>query len=117
MIKALLDNALALNSFQDAVKVVGTLREYNDCFYCLAYRTQLMDHAKGCCTICPLHKYGEKVIGREISYNGCYKIPPYREMVKLAWDFCSEPNEIIAKSLINAIQGSIDLLKFNEKDA
>jgi hypothetical protein len=113
---AILNRCVGENELENAICAVKEFKHYADCFYCQKYRTIMQGHSTGCCKNCLLHKYGEKMAGREISYNGCYKIPCYREVVRLSWEFCAAPNVDLAKLLIKNMEECINQLKLHKDE-
>lgn len=111
-----LEDALETGDYTVAVLYVRQFKDYKDCNYCQTYRTVLQDHSTDCCKSCPLHRYGEKMIGRSISYNGCYKIASYRETVRTSWKFCDEPNDILAKILITNIKECLNQMTIHRAE-
>ena len=114
-ILALVNKSIETGNYSNSKEAVSSLKNYRQCFYCVGYRTMLESHTRGCCDGCPLHQYAENTTGRDIPWNGCYKIPFYREMVRLAWSYATSPNEVDAKALVVNIQKCIDGL-IREKD-
>jgi hypothetical protein len=77
----------------EANKLLESLRLYSECFYCKTFRKTLENRGwKGCCGDCPCHKVGEYLSGRKRSYNGCYIVGPYKDMVKTAYQFGEDPS-------------------------
>lgn len=98
----------------EAEELVSSLRSYADCFYCQDFRTELLTHTRGCCDKCPLHWYGENLIGRKRPYNGCYVMIEYREMVRLAWWFKEDSSIQSAEVLALATDVAIKALQEQE---
>lgn len=87
-----LESSLLTGNYKEADILLGSLRNYDKCFYCVKYRATLEEKGwSGCCGSCPCHKLGEEILGRRISYNGCYKVGPYKDMVKTAFQFKESP--------------------------
>jgi hypothetical protein len=99
-----LEESIKSGNYLKAEEHVASLREYNDCYYCIAYRKDLLSRDKGVCDNCPIHKIGEQMAGRPLAYNGCYKTSFYREMVRLSWYYKEEPCYKSATELIKAIK-------------
>jgi hypothetical protein len=99
-----LEKVIENGDYLQAEAQVATLREYKDCFYCVAYRKDTASRNKGVCDGCPVHKIGESMAGRPLAYNGCYKTSFYREMVRLSWFYKEEPSYKTAVELIKAIK-------------
>jgi hypothetical protein len=104
----------ALGDLDGADQELEALRTYRGCFYCLKYRTVLDGHAPACCATCPVHKFGERWHGRPRLYNGCYAIPAYRDMVRLATLFSEQKDERVLGPLVDAIRGVIAVMRSNE---
>lgn len=102
------------NQYSPVLKRVDELRQYSGCFYCVAYRRDLEKNYPGVCNTCPCHKLGEKTLERSRSYNGCYVRGPYREMVRLAWWFRTNPDASTAKSLAFACEDVVRDMYANE---
>ena len=99
-----LDEAIITGKYENAEESVATLREYKDCYYCIAYRKDMASRDKGVCSNCPIHKIGEQMAGRDLAYNGCYKTTWYREMVRLSWWYKEQPSYQSATELIRVIK-------------
>lgn len=70
---------------EKARELAKQLTGYEHCWYCKGFRITLLPvQQTGICDLCPLHKYGESIAGKPVSYNGCYRIPDYRQMVRAA---------------------------------
>lgn len=103
-IVANLEKSISSGNYEFAEESVASLREYKDCYYCLAYRKDMASRNKGVCDSCPIHKIGEQMAGRNLTCNGCYKTSFYREMVRLSWWYKEEPSYKSAMELIKAIK-------------
>ena len=101
----------------DAIdRELDVLRSYRTCYYCVRYRTLLDGRAPGCCDRCPVHKFGEKWQGRPRAYNGCYSVPAYHDMVRLATLFSRQKDVRMLGHLIDAIRAVISLLRIYEPE-
>lgn len=99
-----LEESIKSGNYLSAENDVSSLREYKDCFYCIAYRKSMVSRDKGVCGNCPVHKIGEQMAGRELTMNGCYKTSFYREMVRLSFWYKEQPSHQSAVELIKAIK-------------
>lgn len=95
------------NRFASVAAQVEALRQYSGCFYCKAYRLDLEKNYSGVCGNCPCHKLGEQTMGRPRAYNGCYVREAYREMVRLAHWFRTNPDPATARALADACEAVI----------
>jgi len=106
-----LKSALTCGAMEEARVEAIKLTEYFQCAYCRNYRkTTDRVGCKGICGRCPLHKHGEEIIQAPIGYNGCYKIRPYRTMVKAAFWFDIDCHKTTLVELINSVEKSINYL-------
>lgn len=100
-----LESCIRANSLDDADTYLSTLRQYDKCAYCRRYRASLEERGwQGCCGACPLHKLGEKIIGRNRPYNGCYVIGAYRDMVKAAYQYMEQPSLDMLRVCVDEIK-------------
>lgn len=93
---------------------VERLRTYPGCFYCVQFRRSLTQNYAGVCNGCPCHTLGERTQGRPRAYNGCYARAPYREMVRLAQWFRTNPDASSAAALADACEGVVRDMHENE---
>lgn len=114
--KQKLIDGFSSKDWTDAKEAMSQFLSFDKCYYCISYRTNLETNIKGCCDSCPLHKFGNKKSGRVNSYNACYKIPYYREVVRVARLFTEEPNEEIAKLLVANITTCLENLKIHKNE-
>jgi len=106
-----LTDLLATNSMVEAARVAEALRTYYQCSYCSAYRQTTEQRGwSGICSDCPLHAHGELLARKRIKYNGCYQVPSYREMVKMAFWFDNNRNRQSLQKLISLIEGTVDYM-------
>lgn len=108
-----LEECLDTNDWEKAETVLETLREYKNCYYCLAYRKSLEVDKAGVCDDCHCHKLGMRLLGRNRSFNGCYLVAQYREAVRNSHWFYSEQSPETVEACIRSIN---DLLIFMEKN-
>ncbi len=109
-----LKESIQTSDYQKAEPLVATLRDYASCFYCIAYRKNMITREKGVCDDCPIHKFGEKQLGRKIAVNGCYKTTFYKEMVRLSWWYRDNKSRESAQDLIEAINATKNHLTQNK---
>ena len=105
--KLVLQETLITGNYDKAESNINLYREYKDCYFCIAWRTQLDGRDDGICDACPCHKLAEEVMGRNLSCNGCYKVTYYRELVRLAYWFKQDKSRQVIEALIKAIDGTI----------
>lgn len=98
-----LQNSIKSGNYAASENDVALLRDYKDCYYCVAYRKDMASKNEGVCDGCPVHQIGEMMAGRKLGYNGCYRTGRYREMVRLAWFYKEQPSHQTATELIKAI--------------
>lgn len=97
-----------------AEECISILREYGMCEYCKAYRLSLTEHFNGVCDDCPCHKLGEKILGRPRSYNGCYVIGSYRDLVKTAYWFREDPTTETVQAVVKCIDRVLETMEENK---
>ena len=111
--KQAINDALIYDDFETIDKEIASLREYTLCHYCIAYRQSLSQHFAGCCDTCPLHKKGEEEIGRKRSYNGCYVIGCYKDLVKTAFWYKEDRSRETAEAVINCLNNCLQYMQEN----
>lgn len=105
------------SDYSKANELLESLRRYDQCAYCIKYRSTLENRGyRGCCGDCPCHKIGEYLSGRKRSYNGCYIAGPYKDMVKTAFQFGEDPCKEFLDNVILEIHRTIEMMKKFEKE-
>lgn len=101
--------------FGEIAPHVEALRQYTACAYCRQFRQDLQKSYAGVCGACPCHTLGERTEGRQRAYNGCYARAPYREMVRLAQWFRTNPDASSAALLAAACESVIADMQANKE--
>lgn len=103
-----LGKCLDIEDYVTADGLMEGLRHYSECHYCQSYRGSFESKGlPGMCGECPLHKVGEELAGHSLHYNGCYRIAPYRNMVRTALWFHENPTRSVLQNVLESLHEAI----------
>jgi hypothetical protein len=103
-----LKESLRKEDYRGADNLIESLRDYKHCGYCTVFRETVEWRGyRGVCGDCPLHQHGERLYGQPVSYNGCYKIGDYRNLVRSAVWYVTDPSKKALEDVIEKLEIAI----------